>query len=133
MVTSQSSVSIAVGAMRAGATDFLVKPIAPDRLLAALDAATNGRSDGELRPLSEKIAQPLAFEEIVGSAPEPAIRSMILTSSWWDPAADGSCRSRHFARGCGCARGSGNTSVAGAGSAWVHALTRRRSEGRQQR
>ena len=70
MVTSQSSVSIAVGAMRAGATDFLVKPIAPDRLLAALDAATDGRSGGELRPLSEKIAQPLAFEEIVGSAPE---------------------------------------------------------------
>ncbi len=70
MVTSQSSVAIAVGAMRAGATDFLVKPIAPERLLAALDAATDGRAGGELRPLSEKIAQPLAFEEIVGSAPE---------------------------------------------------------------
>jgi DNA-binding NtrC family response regulator len=71
MMTAQSSVALAVGAMRAGATDFLVKPIAPDRLLAALDAATDkhGRP-GELRPLSEKIAQPLAFDEVVGSAPD---------------------------------------------------------------
>src|SRR3546814_8592931 len=57
--------------MRAGANDFLVKPIAPDRLLAALNAATDRRkAKSELRPLSEKIAQPLDFDEIVGSAPE---------------------------------------------------------------
>jgi DNA-binding NtrC family response regulator len=56
--------------MRAGAADFLVKPIAPDRLLAALNAATDRRQrNGELRPLSEKISKPLAFDEIVGSAP----------------------------------------------------------------
>jgi len=71
MLTAVTSVSTAVEAMRAGATDFLVKPIAPDRLLAALDAAVGvGASAGELRPLSEKISQPLAFAEIVGSAPE---------------------------------------------------------------
>jgi DNA-binding NtrC family response regulator len=47
-----------------------VKPIAPDRLLAALNAATDRRQrQGELRPLSEKITQPLSFDEIVGSAP----------------------------------------------------------------
>jgi DNA-binding NtrC family response regulator len=71
ILTAQSSVALAVEAMRAGATDFLVKPIAPDRLLAALDAATDkaGRQ-GELRPLSEKISQALAFDEVVGSAPE---------------------------------------------------------------
>jgi DNA-binding NtrC family response regulator len=47
-----------------------VKPIAPDRLLAALNAATDRRQrNGELRPLSEKITKPLSFDEIVGSAP----------------------------------------------------------------
>jgi DNA-binding NtrC family response regulator len=71
MLTAQTSVELAVDAMRAGATDFLVKPIAPDRLLAALTAApdTLGRQ-GELRPLTEKIAQSLAFDEVVGSAPD---------------------------------------------------------------
>jgi DNA-binding NtrC family response regulator len=71
IVTAQSSVSVAVDAMRAGANDFLVKPLSPDRLLAALNAATDRRKTrGELRPLSEKITKPLAFDEIVGSAPE---------------------------------------------------------------
>jgi DNA-binding NtrC family response regulator len=71
VMTAQTSVAVAVDAMRAGANDFLVKPIAPDRLLAALNAATDRRQrNGELRPLSEKISKTLAFEEIVGSAPK---------------------------------------------------------------
>jgi len=69
MLTAVSTVATAVDAMRAGATDFLVKPIAPDRLLAALDAAVSSTA-GELRPLTEKISQSLGFGEIVGSAPE---------------------------------------------------------------
>ena len=70
MLTANGSVADAVAAMRSGATDFLVKPIAPDRLLSALDAAVAGQTAGELRPLSEKISAPLAFDEIVGSAPQ---------------------------------------------------------------
>jgi DNA-binding NtrC family response regulator len=71
VLTAQSSVAVAVEAMRAGASDFLVKPIAPDRLLGALNTATDRRrSAGELRPLSEKIAKSLGFDEIVGSAPQ---------------------------------------------------------------
>ena len=71
MLTAINDVSTAVEAMRAGATDFLVKPIAPDRLLAALDAAVDGSTPaGELRPLTEKISAPLGFDEIVGSAPQ---------------------------------------------------------------
>lgn len=71
MLTALGSVEVAVDAMRAGATDFLAKPIAPDRLLAALEAAVNTKSPaGELRPLTEKISTPLGFGEIVGSNPE---------------------------------------------------------------
>jgi DNA-binding NtrC family response regulator len=71
MLTAVSDVGMAVEAMRAGATDFLVKPIAPDRLLAALDAAVDDQlASGELRPLTEKISAPLGFDEIVGSAPD---------------------------------------------------------------
>jgi len=72
VLTSQNNVSDAVEAMRAGACDYLAKPVAPDRLMAALNAALD-RSDGrqgELRPLTEKLTAPLAFNEIVGSAPQ---------------------------------------------------------------
>jgi len=71
VLTATDSVAVAVEAMRAGASDFLVKPIAPDRLLAALDAAVSvGANGGELRPLTEKFSAPLGFDEIVGSAPK---------------------------------------------------------------
>ena len=70
MLTANSSVAAAVSAMRAGATDFLVKPIASERLLAALEAATGGQATGELRPLTEKLPAQLGFEDIVGSAPQ---------------------------------------------------------------
>lgn len=70
MLTSNGSVAQAVNAMRAGATDYLVKPLAPERLLAALDAALAATTGGELRPLTEKIPAMLGFDEIVGSAPD---------------------------------------------------------------
>lgn len=71
MLTPVSDVGMAVAAMRAGASDFLVKPIAPERLLAALDVAVSDTlTTGELRPLTEKMSTPLGFDEIVGSAPE---------------------------------------------------------------
>ena len=70
LLTVHGSTETAVRAMRAGATDYLVKPIAPDRLLAALDAAVSARANvGELRPLAEKITAPLGFDEIVGATP----------------------------------------------------------------
>ena len=64
------TLGVAIEAMRAGATDYLVQPLAPDRLLAALDAAaSHPASDGELRPMAEKLWQPLTLEEIVGDTP----------------------------------------------------------------
>jgi len=80
VLTAQSTVACAVDAMRAGASDFLVKPIAPDRLLTALNSATDRRrTTGELRPLSEKISKSLGFEEIVGSA--PAFRAALAVAA----------------------------------------------------
>lgn len=71
ILTADESVSVAVDAMRAGATDYLVRPLAPERLLAALDAAVAPDAGaGELRPLTEKLSAPLGFDEIVGSAPK---------------------------------------------------------------
>ncbi len=70
LLTANESVEGAVHAMRAGATDFLVKPLAPERLLRALDAAVGSPAAGELRPLTEKLSAPLGFDEIVGSAPK---------------------------------------------------------------
>ncbi len=67
MLTAIESVEIAVDAMRAGASDYLVKPIAPERLLAALEATVGNVPSGELRPLTEKISTRLGFAEIVGS------------------------------------------------------------------
>jgi DNA-binding NtrC family response regulator len=65
------SISLAVDAMRAGATDFLAKPVAPERLLEALSAHRDRRrAAGELAPLSEKLAPDLPLEELVGAAPE---------------------------------------------------------------
>ena len=71
LLTAINSVSVAVAAMRAGANDYLVKPTAPERLIAALDAAINASAlGGELRPLTEKISSRLGFGEIVGSDPD---------------------------------------------------------------
>lgn len=71
VLTSQNDVLDAVEAMRAGATDYLAKPIAPDRFLVALNATLDRDEEraGELRPLTEKLGAPLAFNEIVGSSP----------------------------------------------------------------
>ena len=70
MLTANGSVAQAVAAMRAGATDFLVKPFAAEHLLSALEAAVAGTAAGELRPLTEKIPALLGFDEIVGAAPD---------------------------------------------------------------
>lgn len=70
LLTSIGSNEAAIDAMRAGASDYIIKPVAPERLIAALCLATDKSKElGELQPLTEKIAQPLAFEEIIGSAP----------------------------------------------------------------
>jgi DNA-binding NtrC family response regulator len=69
VITAQDHADLAVEAMRAGASDFIVKPVTSDRLVAALDHATSPQRNGELQPLAEKVSEPLTFGEIIGSAP----------------------------------------------------------------
>jgi DNA-binding NtrC family response regulator len=65
------TVTVAVDAMRSGASDFLVRPVAPERLIEALAAnADRRKAAGELAPVSEKLAPQLALEQLVGSSPQ---------------------------------------------------------------
>ncbi len=70
MLTTSASPLLAVEAMRAGATDYLIKPVAPDRLMQALRAATTREAPrDELQPLAEKMPASPDFEAMVGAAP----------------------------------------------------------------
>jgi DNA-binding NtrC family response regulator len=71
VLAEAESVSVAVDAMRSGASDFLNRPVTPDRLLEALAVnADRRRAAGELAPVSEKLAPVLSLEQLVGSAPD---------------------------------------------------------------
>jgi DNA-binding NtrC family response regulator len=71
VLTEGDALPLAVDAIRAGATDFLGRPVVPERLLEALAAAADRRRPtGELTPLSEKLAPPLSLDQLVGATPE---------------------------------------------------------------
>lgn len=70
MLTTSASPLLAVEAMRAGASDYLVKPVSPDRLMEALRAVTKRQaSRDELAPLTEKMSATLDFDAMIGTAP----------------------------------------------------------------
>ena len=70
MLTTSTSPLLAVEAMRAGATDYLVKPVAPDRMMQALrNTTTRETPQDELTPLTEKMSGDLDFDAMVGTAP----------------------------------------------------------------
>ena len=68
MLTTSASPLLAVEAMRAGATDYLIKPVAPERLLEALRSSTKRDNAAELQPLTEKIGATLDFDSMIGAA-----------------------------------------------------------------
>ena len=70
MLTTSASPLLAVEAMRAGATDYLIKPVAPDRLMLALRSATTREAPrDELAPLTEKMPSNPDFETMIGAVP----------------------------------------------------------------
>ncbi len=71
MLTTSSSPLLAVEAMRAGATDYLIKPVSPDRLMQALRSSTKVEAPkDEMQPLTEKLGVALDFDAMIGNAPQ---------------------------------------------------------------
>lgn len=78
VLTAHSSISNVVESMRAGATDFLVKPASAERIRTAIQNALESQGlTGELRPLTEKIDATLQFSELVGQSQAMAEAVMI--------------------------------------------------------
>ena len=70
MLTASASPLLAVEAMRAGANDYLIKPIAPEQLMQSLRAATQREAPKqELQPLAEKLQGTLDFDSMIGTSP----------------------------------------------------------------
>lgn len=70
MLTASTSPLLAVEAMRAGASDYLVKPVSPDRMMQALRMATTREAPrDELMPLTEKLASTPDFDAMIGATP----------------------------------------------------------------
>jgi len=73
VLTAHSSVSRVVEAMKAGASDFIVKPASAERLRTAIDSAmANVAMTGELAPLRRAMPERAGFEDLVGSSPAMA-------------------------------------------------------------
>ena len=71
LLVDEDALPMAVDGIRAGATDFLGRPVAPERLLEALEsAADRRRPTGELTPVAEKLAPPLSLDQLIGATPE---------------------------------------------------------------
>ena len=80
MLTASTSPQLAVEAMRAGATDYLVKPVGPEKVMQAVAGATRrGSPQNELAPLAEKIKSGRDFDAMVGAA--PAFRSALAVAA----------------------------------------------------
>jgi len=69
VLTAHASVSRVVEAMKAGATDFIVKPASAERLRNAVASAlSNVAMTGEIAPLREQLAGRTGFEDLIGGS-----------------------------------------------------------------
>jgi len=68
VMTGYSSVADAVAAMKGGAADYLIKPIAKDELLVVLDRTIEQRSlKAELVELRREVQERYGFENLIGT------------------------------------------------------------------
>ncbi len=64
--TSQGGIDAVVSAMRAGAVDFVVKPLSPERLRVAIQAALKlGALEGELKRIKKSVSGTLSFNDMI--------------------------------------------------------------------
>ena len=67
VLTAQGSIEVAVSAMRAGAFDFAVKPVAPDRLRTLIDNALKvGSMEAEHHRHRTRLVAEIGFADFVG-------------------------------------------------------------------
>ena len=68
--TSQGGMETVIAAMRAGAFDFVVKPVSPDRLKTALTNALKVEAvEGERRQARAPAAEPKGFRDLIAASP----------------------------------------------------------------
>jgi DNA-binding NtrC family response regulator len=68
--TSQGSIETVIKAMRAGADDFVVKPVSPERLKASIQNLLKVTAlTEEVKRLNKKIGSALTFNDLIASAP----------------------------------------------------------------
>ena len=70
VLTAHSSIINVVEAMRAGATDFLVKPASAEKIRTAIASSlANGGLVGDLEGVTEAVAGAMSFKDLVGASP----------------------------------------------------------------
>jgi DNA-binding NtrC family response regulator len=79
LLATGSSASLPVEAVRAGASDYLTKPVAPGRLLQSLRLISSGDTPAELLPLADKLAADAEFVSLIGAA--PAFRAAVAKAA----------------------------------------------------
>ena len=68
--TAHSGIDTVVGAMRAGAVDFAVKPISPERLQVSIENALKlGALEGEIARMKRAVSGTLTFRDIITQSP----------------------------------------------------------------
>ena len=68
--TAHGGIDTVVGAMRAGAVDFIVKPLSPERLqISIANALKLGALEGEITRIKKSAAGTLTFRDIITSSP----------------------------------------------------------------
>ena len=68
--TAHGSIDAAIGAMRAGACDFVVKPVSPERLEVSIrNALKINALEGEIKRIKRKSAGKLTFENLITRSP----------------------------------------------------------------
>jgi DNA-binding NtrC family response regulator len=71
--TAHGSIEAVVAAMRAGASDFVVKPVGPERLQVSIRNALKSQAlEGEIRRLARRQAGTLTFDDIPTRSPRMA-------------------------------------------------------------
>ncbi len=71
VLTAKGGIDSAVEAMRAGASDFLVKPASPERITVSIrNALKIGTLSGEVTRLKKKVENRLVFDDLIGKSAE---------------------------------------------------------------